>query len=112
MDGKTDEEDFEDQLRAWSKDIIDKDLELIEKNFSDIVNTVYEDRFIDKIFLDFVAIIKREHFIMALTEKGSGMLGALGDIDVNPFGDGFNKKGEGAWLFNPEEIRAIFKDAL
>ena len=73
---------------------------------------VYEDFFIDKIFLDFVAIIKREHFIMALTEKGSGMMGALGDIDVNPFGDGFNKKGEGAWLFNPEEIREIFHHAL
>jgi len=87
-------------------------LVLIEKNFTDIVNHVYEDRFIDKIFLDFIAIIKREHFIMALTEKGGGLLGGLGDIDVNPFGDGFNKKGEGAWLFNPEEIREIFQDAL
>lgn len=73
---------------------------------------MYEDRFIDKIFLDFVAIIKREHFIMALTEKGGGLLGAVGDIDVNPFGDSFNKKGEASWLFNPEEIREIFDEAL
>ena len=36
----------------------------------------------------------------------------MGDIDVNPFGDGFDKKGEGAWLFNPEEIREIFHEAL
>ena len=49
---------------------------------------------------------------MALTEKGGGMLGVVGDINLNPFGDGFNKKGEGAWLFNPEEIREIFHEAL
>lgn len=47
-------------------------------------------------------MIKREHFIMALTEKPNGLLGA---IDLNPFGDNFDKKGEGSWLFNPEEVR-------
>jgi len=115
MDGKNKNADFEDfdaAIREWSKDVIDKYLVLIEKNFTDIVSQVYEDRFIDKIFSDFVATITREHFIMALTEKGGGMLGAMGDIDVNPFGDGFDKKGEGAWLFNPEEIREIFHEAL
>lgn len=66
MDGKNpnaDNEDFDAQIREWSKEVITQDLELIEKNFTDIVNHVYEDRFIDKIFTDFVAIIKREHFI-------------------------------------------------
>ena len=92
--------------------MIDKDLELIEANFTEIVNEVYENRFIDKIFTDFVSIIKREHFIQALTEKAGGLLGAIGDVDLNPFGDTFEKKGEGAWMFNPEEIREIFKEAL
>jgi len=56
-------------MKQWSKEVIEKDLDLIEKNFTDIVNHVYEEKFVDNIFTDFVSTIKREHFVEALTEK-------------------------------------------
>ena len=44
---------------------------------------------------------------MALTAKSTGM---FGDIDLNPFDEEYEKEGEAAWLFNPKEIRDIFKN--
>ena len=45
---------------------------------------------------------------MALTAKSTNMFG-MPDIDLNPFDEEYEKEGEAAWLFNPKEIRTIFK---
>ena len=75
-----------------------------EQNFDTIVDDIYEQNFIDNIFLDHQSTITREHFIMALTNLGH-------HLHFHPFG-GYDKEGEAAWLFNPNKIREIFKQSL
>jgi hypothetical protein len=34
------------------------------------------------------------------------------DIDLNPFDEEYEKEGEASWIFNPTEIRTIFKNQI
>lgn len=79
-----------------------------EEKFDIIIQEIYEDEFIDKIFEDYVTTISRDKFIRAISADNS----YLSDLDLNPF-DGIHlpsgRKGECTWLFQPSKIRSIFK---
>lgn len=48
---------------------MEKNLGYISQNFEEIVQQIYEDKFIDSIFEPFVNTITRQNFIKACDEK-------------------------------------------
>ena len=91
------------------------DLAYVETNFNEIVDGIYEENIIDKIFLDYQSTISREDFIMALTFTAplAVMFGMeMPELDLNPFDHEYEKEGECAWIFNPNEVREIFRDQI
>ena len=69
----------------WS----DEYLIFIEENFEKIFKVIYEEQFIDRIFLTHEARVDREDFVKAIA----------GDFDEEPKCD---------WIFNTSKIREIF----
>ena len=70
----------------WS----DEYLVYIEENFDTIFRKLYEDKFVDEIFLDHEARITRDDFITAIA----------GDYDEPP---------KCEWLFTPSMVRQKFQ---
>ena len=61
----------------------------IEKNFDKIFKNIYEQEFVDQIFMAHEAIISKDDFKTALA----------GDLDEAAKCD---------WIFSPEQIRNVF----
>ena len=73
----------------WS----DEYLVYIEENFDSIFRDLYEEKFVDKIFLTHESRITKEDFIGAVA----------GTIDEPP---------KCEWLFTPSKIRELFQESI